>query len=120
MSTGPSQNDAEAAKLLEEFRRLTPGERLALRMASKAETKKAKREQRKHEESAVYERSLDGTRPVGDLHYWSEQTGISPRELRRLASEGLLEVSQLQAGAKGSTLRIPRAAIVDLLRRMAR
>jgi len=46
MSTGSSQNDAEAAKLFTELRKLTPGERLALRIAAKAEAKTAKREQR--------------------------------------------------------------------------
>lgn len=38
---------AEKAELFTELRTLSPGERLALRMALKAEAKRAKREQRK-------------------------------------------------------------------------
>jgi len=37
---------AEQDELFTELRKLTPGERLALRMAAKAEAKTAKREQR--------------------------------------------------------------------------
>jgi hypothetical protein len=44
--TKEKESAPERDKLLADFRKLTPGERLALRMAAKAEAKAAKREQR--------------------------------------------------------------------------
>ena len=43
---------AEKTELFTELRQLSPGERLAFRMAVKSETKKAKRERRKSGEAA--------------------------------------------------------------------
>ena len=68
----------------------------------------------------VFERSLADTAPIASVGYWSEQTDIGVRELRRFIADGRLVACQSRPGTQGSTLRIPRAAIIDLLRSMVK
>ena len=47
MTAAEQEQTSKANELFVDLRKLTPGERLELRMAAKAETKKAKRERRR-------------------------------------------------------------------------
>ena len=72
------------------------------------------------DEGDIFERSLAGTAPIASLGYWAEQTDICERELRRFIDDGRLVACQARPGTRGSTIRIPRAAIIDLMRSLVK
>jgi len=105
--------------LFAEFRKLTPGERLALRMSAKADSKKAKRAKRgrvaESEAAEQIRRSWKDVEPSLKIQRAIGLSGIGERELRRLIADGSLYASQDKPGARGSTLRISKASLVDYL-----
>jgi excisionase family DNA binding protein len=114
MTRSPNPDD----ELFEEFRKLTPGERLALRMEAKSQKKRAKRDQRTHEaEDRIVRKSLENGPATYDTKGAAEVLRCRPEHISRLVTSGELRAVQRIAKGKGSPLLIPREALVEYLTR---
>ncbi len=108
-------------ELFAEFQKLTPGERLALRMEAKSEKKRAKRDLRDGDATErMVRKSLENGPATYDAKGTAEVLHCRPEHVSRLVTSGELIASQRVAKGKGSPLIITRESIVAYLARSAR